>query len=647
MTITCLKPDATVAPTRSVQITGCGATWTGTTATLQFTDNDPTNGATQYEVTVDGVVRSTATVTAPATSIQLENLPTDGENHVVCLRGPSGTTDSFTAPCCNFVAATVVEPERSVQITGCGATWTGTTATINFTDNDATNGATQYEVTVDGVVRSTATVTAPATSIQLENLPTDGASHTVCLRGPSGTTDSFSAPCCNFVAAAVVEPERSVQITGCGATWTGTTATLNFTDNDATNGVTQYEVTVDGVVRSAATVTAPATSIQLENLPTDGASHTVCLRGPSGTTDSFSAPCCNFTASTAAEITINDCGTTLTGSSKTFTWNDPGSTAQTRKDFCVGSTSGACDIYDHAGGGVFNGTSVTVSNIPVDGRVLYITLYNSRAGDFSDTTEHTCTFTAFTDTSVVNRKDFDFGSTNVAEGSVTDAKVDTFIPGGMNYSNGEEYLSITNGGSTLVHRQDPTSNGSTRTDFGSLLTESPQCMRITQTVLWQSPADYGGPSNQTNKVGFGFGSVNYVSGSTVDPSGFSFRMIGRNGNWKGYSYASDRPGAGLTVGSGVFGEDVNNGTVVPITPGSPQTIVMTLCLNTGSNANGSILVTVDGVQLHEDNAVRWLTSNHNMRDCRFQAFFGGGDSSWSPGSSQRLEYSNVSYEILS
>ena len=104
---------------------------------------------------------------------------------------------------------------------------------------------------------------------------------------------------------------------------------------------------------------------------------------------------------TAAEVepgtvTINECGNILTSSTATFSWNDPNQTVSTIYDFWVGSMPLSNDIYDLAGGGSFNGSSVTVSNLPTDGRTIYKTLYvfaNGSAGGITDTIQCTCTAT--------------------------------------------------------------------------------------------------------------------------------------------------------------------------------------------------------------------------------------------------------------
>ena len=91
---------------------------------------------------------------------------------------------------------------------------------------------------------------------------------------------------------------------------------------------------------------------------------------------------------------IQNCGSTLTSSTTDFTWTDPGQTQNTVYGFWLGSSPGANDIYNHAGGGVLSGNAITAFNLPTDGRTIYKTLILYRDGinaGITDTIECTCT----------------------------------------------------------------------------------------------------------------------------------------------------------------------------------------------------------------------------------------------------------------
>ncbi len=233
---------------------------------------------------------------------------------------------------------------------------------------------------------------------------------------------------------------------------------------------------------------------------------------------------------------------------------------------------------------------------------------------------------------------FDFGA-DQSKGQVSDSDIAGFMSINPSFSNGEENLYISGG--EMVQCLIPASNGSTRAEFGGNIMPDAPRYKVEQTVNFRAPFDYGGPVNQTTKLGFGLGSSNYVSGGSPagnpDTTGFSIRVIQRGGFWKGYSYSCDR-----FNGQGGFGEDWNNGAQVAVTPGTPQVVTMEVLMNTGSNTDGRFIMTVDGVVV-DDRAVKWMESGHNIQDARFQSFFGGSDSTWSPGSTQEIGYTDVKY----
>ena len=136
------------------------------------------------------------------------------------------------------------------------------------------------------------------------------------------------------------------------------------------------------------------------NLPTDGRTiykTLIVYRNgvAGGITETVECTCTADTQVVTAPQ-INECDAILASSTATFSWNDPDQTAATTYDWWLGSTPLSNDIYDHNGGGVFNGSSVTVSGLPTDGRTIYKTLYVLRdgsAGGITDTIQCSCTAT--------------------------------------------------------------------------------------------------------------------------------------------------------------------------------------------------------------------------------------------------------------
>ena len=232
-------------------------------------------------------------------------------------------------------------------------------------------------------------------------------------------------------------------------------------------------------------------------------------------------------------------------------------------------------------------------------------------------------------------KEIDFGADQPV-GSVSAADLEAGIGNALDYQTNVQLAEIANGG---IRQVIPTNGLDPRFLFESTMPDS-RCYTVTQTVLWETnPADFGGATNfQTTKVGYGLASATPLDGGQVDPSRFSIRFVQFNGEWKLYSYFAERPGT--------FGEYLNNGAIVPVTPGVPQTMSMTLCQNTGSQDNGTLIATVDGVVIHQDNNVVIQTSDHNITSCIYGTFFGGSGTDWAPSSPQTINIYDVSYNAL-
>jgi hypothetical protein len=70
-------------------------------------------------------------------------------------------------------------------------------------------------------------------------------------------------------------------------------------------------------------------------------------------------------------------GSTLAGSTQTFTWSNAGASVY---QVWVGNAPGSYDIGAYPPGGTA-GTTATATGLPTDGRTLYVRLYSSFAGD--------------------------------------------------------------------------------------------------------------------------------------------------------------------------------------------------------------------------------------------------------------------------
>jgi murein DD-endopeptidase MepM/ murein hydrolase activator NlpD len=95
-----------------------------------------------------------------------------------------------------------------------------------------------------------------------------------------------------------------------------------------------------------------------------------------------------------AKILTPEPGTLLSSSSQLFTWTSGNSVD--KYDLRVGSTKGGSDIFDMPNG---TNTSVTVSNLPIDGRTVYVRLRSLIGGnwyfnDYTYLTGRTCSVEA-------------------------------------------------------------------------------------------------------------------------------------------------------------------------------------------------------------------------------------------------------------
>jgi hypothetical protein len=150
--------------------------------------------------------------------------------------------------------------------------------------------------------------------------------------------------------------------------------------------VTQYSLSLGSSAGASDIYSASqgaSTSVTVNNIPTDG--RTVYVRLTSTINGSPQTNDYTYTAATVggggcgtpagAVITSPAPGTTLPGMSVTFQWSTGSCVAQYY--LYVGSTAGGNDIY---GQGQGTNTSGTVSNLPVDGRTLFVRLWSLYSG---------------------------------------------------------------------------------------------------------------------------------------------------------------------------------------------------------------------------------------------------------------------------
>ena len=123
-----------------------------------------------------------------------------------------------------------------------------------------------------------------------------------------------------------------------------------------------------------------ATSATISGIPTDG--RTLYVRLWSNLSGAWQARDYTYKASgtaavpVAASLSSPAPGSTLTGATQTFTWNNTGATSY---QVWVGNSVGTYDIA-YAPNPATTATSATISGIPTDGRTLYVRLWSNLAG---------------------------------------------------------------------------------------------------------------------------------------------------------------------------------------------------------------------------------------------------------------------------
>jgi hypothetical protein len=127
------------------------------------------------------------------------------------------------------------------------------------------------------------------------------------------------------------------------------------------------------------TITAGQSSVTISGINYDTIETGVVLTATATTGDTLNAVDSNAfdVASGAANISSPTDGSTLTGSSVTFTWNAGVGATQYR--LWVGTTAGGKDLYNESAG---TALSTTVSGLPLDGSAVYVRINSYIAGSW-------------------------------------------------------------------------------------------------------------------------------------------------------------------------------------------------------------------------------------------------------------------------
>lgn len=216
----------------------------------------------------------------------------------------------------------------------------------------------------------------------------------------------------------------------------------------------------------------------------------------------------------------------------------------------------------------------------------------------------------------------------------------------FHFSIGEEFLAVEpqdDGSAALRQRFIPSSIGTDRAVVGARLPAS-RTYRLTQSFYFEPGFDWGG-KYEGGKLGFGFAGGTRPTGGTIDPNGFSSRLMWRgNGDGTGrivlYSYAADR--------SDKFGEDYRYGDGnVPI--GEWFSVTMEVTTNSSTQKSDGVVRgwINDELVLDRQNVGWQLAGNTPVVDyLYYSGFYGGNSTDWSPSSTTHMKTRDVCWAAV-
>ena len=243
-----------------------------------------------------------------------------------------------------------------------GSTLTSASATFQL--NNSNLNVEEWEVKIGTTVGASdidlLTALGSATSVTSNNLPINGSIIYVQLLYREAGVLKVAA---NYSYSTLVVSTPNITSPVPNSTLSGATTTFEFSSNNTS--ADKWEVSAGTNVGDSSydikEVISPATSITLNNLPTDGSTIYVRLRyqvnGVWEIADNYT-----YTAATAStpSITSPVSGSTLTGVTEVFNWNNNASNVQQWYMY-AGSAIGQADYYVQSGTG--NTTSATMSNM--------------------------------------------------------------------------------------------------------------------------------------------------------------------------------------------------------------------------------------------------------------------------------------------
>ena len=377
--VSCFLPETTLAQTPDITSPTPGSTFTSSAVTFTWTANNSSidewwlSGTTVPEAQAQSVDIFDSGSLGLNTSYTANGLPTDGSAVYVQLWYRIGNNWGLVEH--QYTATTQASSSPEMTSPTPGTTLTGSSATFTWTANTTpvTEWAIQGGNTVDsGDLFNDGGTLGTNTSFTATNLPTDG--RTIFVELFYLTNGTWQVLQYQYTAAQVTPPAMTSPTPG--TTLTGSSVTFTWTAN--TTPVTEWAIqggnTVDsGDLFNDGGTLGTNTSFTATNLPIDG--RTIFVELFYLTNGTWQVLQYQYTATqlTPPAMTSPTPGTTFTGSSVIFTWT-PNTTPVTQWAIQGGNTVDSGDLFDD-GGTLGTNTSFTATNLPTDGRTIFVELF--------------------------------------------------------------------------------------------------------------------------------------------------------------------------------------------------------------------------------------------------------------------------------
>ena len=361
---------ALVSPPPGSALSGANVTFAWTSNGATVTDWKLYLGTTlgAYNLFNSGILTTTSALAT--------DLPTDASTIYARLWSRIGgrwETEDYV-----YTAATVIAVSMDAPVPG--SVLSGADVTFQWSASGSVSQWTlQIGTTLGGNDLHDSGSLGTATSASVTGLPVDGQAIFVRLSSLVGgalQTDDFTYTAANL-SPSMVSPIPNT-------TLSGSEVTFQWTDNGApvTEWMLQVGTSLGGAEIDDIGSLGAATSRAVSGLPTDGS--TVYVRLWYFANADWSSKDFQYTAGAAGaatpEILSPAPGTVLPGATVPFEWTANGA-AVTDWKLYLGTTPGAYNIY--YSGSLGAATSVTVSNLPVDGTPVHARLWYRIAGKWS------------------------------------------------------------------------------------------------------------------------------------------------------------------------------------------------------------------------------------------------------------------------